>query len=145
MFAHRNLLRSLPETFTSLDEAMTAFRPLTPYATEEDLRHWMEGGLGQGPDGQWTWRYDPIFRIPASLPGRLNAAPEVLARRLTGVTCPTLLLAGEESWMVASTQRMVTLNPRARMAAVPEAGHWVPLDNPSGFLEVVRGFLAEQT
>ena len=145
MLAHLNLLRSLPETFTSLDEAMTAFRPLAPYATEEELRHWTAGGLVQGTDGQWSWRYDPIFRLPAALPGRLNASPDVLARRLAAVPRPTLLLAGEESWMVASTQRMVTLNPQARMATVPEAGHWVPLDNPSGFLKVVREFLVEQT
>src|SRR5918995_774439 len=127
MLAHLNLLRSLPETFPNLEETVAAFRPLAPYASEEELRHWMEGGLERGTDGRLTWRYDPIFRSPAPLPGRLNASPDILARRLTGVTCPTLLLAGEESWMVQPTQRMVTLNPGARMATVPKAGHWVPL------------------
>ena len=36
---------------------------------------------------------------------------------------------------------MQTLNPQVRMATVPHAGHWIPLDNPRGFLEVVRPFL----
>src|SRR5919107_88886 len=48
------------------------------------------------------------------LPGRLSAGPAALARRLAAVPCPTLLLAGEESWMVEPTQRMARLNPRAR-------------------------------
>ncbi len=43
--------------------------------------------------------------------------------------------------MVEPTQRMLTLNPQARMTTVPQAGHWIPLDNPRGFLEVVSPFL----
>jgi pimeloyl-ACP methyl ester carboxylesterase len=60
---------------------------------------------------------------------------------MAGVRCATLLLAGEESWMVEPTQRMQTLNPQARLTTVPQAGHWIPLDNPRGFLEVVSPFL----
>ena len=67
-----------------------------------------------------------------------------MARRLATVPCPTLLLAGAESWMVEPTQRVARLNPRAHVATVPRAGHWVPLDNPTGFLAAVRGFLAEE-
>jgi esterase len=143
MLTHLHHLRSLPETFSSVEEAVAAFRPLAPHAAEDELRHWMQGGLAQNPDGQWRWRYDPIFRTPARLPGRLNADPEVLAQRMAGVRCATLLLAGEESWMVAPTQRVVRLNPQARMATVPNAGHWVPLDNPHGFLGTVSHFLNE--
>jgi esterase len=141
MQAHLGLLRALPETFDTPEAAVAAFRPLAPHAAENEIRHWMLGGLKQGTDGRWTWRYDPIFRTPASTLGRLNASPDVLAGRLAGVACPTLLLAGEESWMVEPTRRMVALNPQARMVTVPQAGHWIPLDNPGGFLKAVRGFL----
>ena len=141
--AHLGLLRALPETFATPEEAVAAFRPLAPHAAEDELRHWMLGGLKQGADGRWVWRYDPVLRTPASTPGRLNASPDVLALRLAGVTCPTLLLAGAESWMVEPTQQVAKLNPRARMATVPRAGHWVPLDNPTGFLEAVGQFLTD--
>jgi pimeloyl-ACP methyl ester carboxylesterase len=143
MLDYLNRQRSLPETFASPEEAVAAFRPLAPHAAEEELRRWMRDGLVQQPGGRWGWRYDPVFRTPAPLPGRLNAEPAVLARRLVAVACPTLLLAGEESWMVAPSQRMASLNPQARLATVPHAGHLVPLDNPTGFLAAVRGFLAE--
>jgi pimeloyl-ACP methyl ester carboxylesterase len=45
--------------------------------------------------------------------------------------------------MVEPTQRMAMLDPRVRMATIPQAGHWVPLDNPRGVLEAVRPFLTE--
>jgi pimeloyl-ACP methyl ester carboxylesterase len=77
-------------------------------------------------------------------PGRLNADPAVLAARMAGVRCASVLLAGEESWMVEPTARLVDANPRARMAVVPQAGHWVPLDNPGGFVAAVRGFLSDE-
>ena len=144
LLAHLRLVRSLPEMFTAPEEAVAAFRPLAPYAAEDELRHWMLGGLTQEPNGPWTWRYDPIFRVPASTSGRLNAAPDVLAPRLAGVRCPTLLVAGAESWMVEPTQRMLTLDPQAYMVTIPRAGHWVPLDNPRGFHAAVSQFLNEE-
>ena len=45
--------------------------------------------------------------------------------------------------MVEPTARMATANPRTRIVTIPQAGHWVPLDNPGGFLAAVRGFLTE--
>jgi pimeloyl-ACP methyl ester carboxylesterase len=140
---HMGRLRSLPESFASFEEAVAAFRPLAPHAAEEELRHWMGGGLRQRPDVHWDWRSDPALRGPGQL-GRLNAPQDVLRRRLAQVTCPMLLLAGAESWMVESTHRMAQRNPRARTVIVPEAGHWVPLDNPRGFLVAVNGFLTAE-
>jgi pimeloyl-ACP methyl ester carboxylesterase len=145
LLAHLRLVRSLPETFATLEEAVAAFRPLAPYAPEDELRLWMRGSLTRGSSGHWTWRYDPILRIPASTAGRLNAAPEVLAQRVAGVRCPMLLVAGAESWMVEPTQRILTRNPQAQMVTVPEAGHWASLDNPRGFLEAVSQFLNEKS
>ena len=82
----------------------------------------MRGGLTQGPDGRWVWRYDPVFRVPGP-PGTAGRAPMVvLRRRLAEVACPMLFLAGAESWMVEPTTRMATANPRARMVTVPAGG-----------------------
>jgi pimeloyl-ACP methyl ester carboxylesterase len=135
-------LATLPTSFVSLEAAIAAFRPLAPYAEEEELRHWIAGGLEQQRDGRWHWRLDPVFRIPGP-PERLKGAHELVEARFAKVTCPVLLLAGEASWLVEPMQRMAQRNPRAQTVTVPRAGHWVPLDNPQGFLEVVGRFLTE--
>jgi pimeloyl-ACP methyl ester carboxylesterase len=139
--AHLRILQILPETFAAPENAAAAFRPLAPYATEEELRRWMVGGLAQDTDGRWSWRYDPVLRRPGP-PGRLVAPMDVFWERLTQVRCRTLLVVGAASWMpepVAQAAR----NPHARTVTIPDAGHWVPLDNPAGFLSVVRPFLTE--
>jgi pimeloyl-ACP methyl ester carboxylesterase len=110
----------------------------------DELRRWMLGGLSQGPDGRWGWRYDPIFRVPGA-PGRLNPSPEIFAERLAQVTCPALLVVGEESFSKEGAEAMAPRNPRVRLVVLPETGHWVPLDNPHGFLDVVHRFLTEET
>ena len=136
-------LLALPASFASVEEAVAAFRPLAPYAADAEVRHWLEGGLKREPDGRWTWRYDPAFRIPGP-PERLKAVQPLVDARFARVACPVLLLAGADSWLVAPMHRMARHNPRARTVVVPQSGHWVPLDNPDGFLEVVGRFLTQE-
>jgi pimeloyl-ACP methyl ester carboxylesterase len=65
-------------------------------------------------------------------------------RLLAQVMCPTLILRGEatESYPLEVANQMAAAMPDARVATIPQAGHWTPLDNPSGFARVVRDFLA---
>lgn len=145
--AHISALRALPAAYDGPAEhaaaqAAEAFRPLAPHAPEDELRHWMGGGLAEGSDGRFGWRYDPVLRVPGA-PGRLNPTPEVFAGRVAHVTCPMLFVVGAESFAKDGAEAMAPLNPRARLVVLPATGHWVPLDNPSGFLEVVRPFLTE--
>jgi esterase len=136
-------LLALPESFASLEEAVAAFRPLAPFAADEELRLWMDGGLAPGGDSRWHWRYDPAFRVPGP-PERLKAVQSLVDARFARVTCPMLLLAGAESWLVEPMHRMARHNSRARTVTIPQAGHWVPLDNPGGFLDVVAQFLTKE-
>jgi esterase len=145
---HIAALRALPAVFDgpekmAVAQAAAAFRPLAPHAPEDELRRWMGGGLAEGPDGRWGWRYDPILRVPGA-PGRLNPSPEMFAERLAQVRCPVLLVVGDESFAKAGAEAMAPRNPRAQLVLLPETGHWVPLDNPRGFLAVVRDFLTEE-
>jgi pimeloyl-ACP methyl ester carboxylesterase len=138
--AHLTILRSLPEVFDAPEEAAAAFRPLALYAPEAELRHWMRSGLSQRPDDRWAWRYDPVFRQPGP-PGRLAPVASALLDSLAQVTCPILLVVGAESFGVESAERMASANPHTRLAHIARAGHWVPLDNPEAFGQVVRDFL----
>jgi pimeloyl-ACP methyl ester carboxylesterase len=65
----------------------------------------------------------------------------VFWERLRQATSPILLVVGEESWMVEAVRQMVLDYRRARLVIMPQAGHWVPLDNPRGFLQIVAPFL----
>jgi pimeloyl-ACP methyl ester carboxylesterase len=141
--AHLTTLRGLPESFAAPEEAAAAFRSLAPYATEDELRHWMASGLALDEDGRVRWRYDPVFHQYGP-PGRLVPAMAVFWERLRQVTCPILLVVGEASWMVEAVRQMAPAYPRARLVIVPQAGHWVPLDNPQAFLGAVESFLTEE-
>jgi pimeloyl-ACP methyl ester carboxylesterase len=140
MRAHLGRLRTLPETFASIAEAVEAFRPLAPRAAAAELISWLRGGLQQRADGRWGWRSDPVLRGPGEL-GRLNAPQATQDQRLAGVACPVLLLAGAESWMVEPTRRAAQHARQTRLVTVPQAGHWAPLENPTGVVAAVRGFL----
>jgi pimeloyl-ACP methyl ester carboxylesterase len=140
MRVHLAHMRALPEAFESVAATAIAFRPLAPHAADDELRRWMEGGLRHDADGQWRWRYDPSFRQPGP-PGRLVSNMHELRERVAEVQCPMLFPVGEESWMVEPTTQMATANPRAQVEIIQQAGHWVPLDNPTAFLEVVGRFL----
>jgi len=55
-----------------------------------------------------------------------------------------LLVRGDDSDVLAAetAQRMLTENPNATMASVPDCGYSITLDNPDGMLEVVSPWLA---
>ncbi len=56
---------------------------------------------------------------------------------------PALFLGGARSDYILPEHRPVirALFPRARMAVLKDAGHWLHADNPEGFLAVVEAFL----
>jgi pimeloyl-ACP methyl ester carboxylesterase len=142
---HIRALRSLPDAFVGAAamvaaEAAAAYRPLAPYAPEGELRRWMLDGLRQDADGHWRWRLDPALRVPGPT-GRLNPPADVFLARLKRVTNATLLVVGAESFQVEEARQLAIEVPEKRLVVLPGTGHWVPLDNPGGFLEVVEGFL----
>lgn len=57
---------------------------------------------------------------------------------------PVLFIAGDRSGYIRAEHRpgIKALFPAARFVTVKNAGHWVHVDNPAGFLAVMRGFLA---
>jgi esterase len=143
---HIGALRTLPAAFDGPPESAAARGCRVPSLGAACTRGRVAAldawGLAEGPDGRWGWRCDPVLRVPGA-PGRLNPSPEVFAERLAQVTCPMLLVVGAESFSREGGEVMAPINPRARLVVLPETGHWVPLDNPRGFLTAVRDFLNE--
>lgn len=133
------------DVFNDPEEAFAVARRANPRPADADLRARVQHGLMQREDGKWTYRYDVgLRRTPG---GRRLATPEEVDydwQSLKNITCPTLLVRGESSDVLSPelAQRMVDSMPGCRLIAVPNSGHSVPLDNPSGFLVAVEPFLA---
>lgn len=107
----------------------------------EQVRGSLHHAARELPDGRWTWKYDPKLRQRLAS-GPPPATPS-LWERLHSLTCPTLLVRGGESDILAAdvADRMRRTIPDCEYAEIPGAGHLVPGDNPVAFIEVVRPFL----
>lgn len=129
------------DVFESSDEAFAAARAGNPRAPEAELRHRVLNGLMLREDGRWTYRYDRALRDPA----RPRPQPDAAAHwaMLAAIGVPSLLVRGAESdILTAETARKMTeVMPNCRLVTVPDAGHSIPLDNPTGFLAAVQPFL----
>src|SRR5205085_3830571 len=87
--------------------------------------------------------------IDAATPQGIAAASRGMAQRadssdlLPTITCPTLVLAGEQDALIpASTQQDYAAKiPGAQFSIIPNAGHLSNLEQPAAFLQALRGFL----
>ena len=87
--------------------------------------------------------------IDVATPQGIAAASRGMAQRgdssdlLSTITCPTLVLAGEQDALIpASTQRDYAAKiPGAQFSVIPNAGHLANLEQPEAFLQVLSGFL----
>ena len=122
-------------TFEEAVERALAFNPRRTRANiEERLRH----ALRQTADGRWTYKYDP------SIGGSgLEADFERLWEAVRTIRCPTLLVRGAESAVLAAetVDRFAAELPGSEIAVVAGAGHSVMGDNPASFLAAVKPFL----
>jgi pimeloyl-ACP methyl ester carboxylesterase len=132
------------DVFDDPDDAFAAARAANQRPADADLRERVRHGLMQQPDGKWTFRYDVTLRNGSG--ARVMSTPEEVRNdweSLKGITCPTLLVRGSESDVLSPelAQRFVDSVRNARLIEVADSGHSVPLDNPRGFIESVRGFV----
>jgi len=135
-------LLDIPESFADLDEAAAAFRVVAPYAPDEMLRQFVTHSLKQGADGRWISRIDPPLRTRETM-AMIAPTTAYVRDLLPRVTCPVLLTAGEQSFMDESMRATAAMLPRARVATIPRAQHLALVDNPEGFLGLLRSFLQE--
>jgi esterase len=105
------------------------------------LRRSLLHNLRQLPSGRWTWKWD---RRRHSDPEEFDRARRTLWDTLDQISCPTLLVRGEESDILSreTAEEMVSHMSNARLVEVPRAGHTIQGDNPAGLLAAMRPFLA---
>jgi esterase len=132
------------DVFDDPEQAVAAARLANPRPPEAELRARVLNNLVRRDDGRWTFRYDVALRDGSG--ARVMPTPDEISRAwasLANITSPTLLVRGAESDILSPelARRMLASIPDCRLVEVPNSGHSVPLDNPTGFIEAVRTFL----
>jgi len=87
--------------------------------------------------------------IEAATPQGISAASRGMAQRadstdlLAGITCPTLVVVGEQDALTPPNiaQDYATRIPNAQFVVIPHAGHLSNLEQPEAFFEGIRNFL----
>ena len=99
--------------------------------------------LKQLPNGKWTWKYDSALRGSNRRMGQNPDMTNRLWGYLENLTCPTLVVKGDQSDIIAAdtAAQMQQRIPNGQLATVPKAGHLVMGDNPAGFEAAVSEFL----
>jgi esterase len=137
----RKELSETPEEFPSRDAARAFLRRLHPRASEAHLATRLEWMLTDAPDGKIAWRFDGEIRKP-----RAFDPPERTWKAFEGIHCPTLLVRGALSDIVAreSAEKVTKVIPGSRLVEIPGAAHMVAEDNPAAFNAAVLDFLTAQ-
>ena len=126
-------------TYPTREDLVKRYRlepPGTMIAAPEIIRYVATNSGRELPDGTWTHKFD---RSLYSIFERLDAMP-----CWDKVRVPALVVRGERSDRVdAETFAEIKRRaPHVALASVADSDHHITLDNPQGFVEAVRGFLA---
>lgn len=126
------------DSFEAFVERAHAFNPRR---SRENIESRLRHNLKQLPDGRWTWKYDPRLRGGMGRPGENPKGG--LWDDVAKITCPTLLLKGDESDILSTdgATRLQEAIPGSSLVVIPGAGHSVMGDNPVAFTAAVRQFL----
>ena len=109
---------------------------------EAVLRNRLKYQTMELPNGKLGWRYDPEVRAQWRQ-GRTQENVD-LWPALPRIPCPTLVVRGMETdaLLPAVAAQMVEALPKGELAEVERAHHMVMEENPPGFTQAVRDFLA---
>ncbi len=128
-----------PRRYATLDEAYTRMAEENPHLSPEQARHLTIYGAHQNEDGTYSWKFDNHSRW--GMGGLSHADQHYLWSQ---ITCPVLLMRGEESWASdPEADGRIKHFKNARLVNFEGAGHWVHHDQLESFMAEVEGFLAE--
>ena len=106
--------------------------------TLEQALHLASHGVKRNADGSYSWKFDEYQQARA--PYRLS--PDDHIALWSRITCPTLLLRGNESFLPnPETAGVLEHFRQARLVAIVGAGHWLHHDRLDEVLGVLRPFL----
>jgi pimeloyl-ACP methyl ester carboxylesterase len=125
-----------PQRYRTIAEAAARMRTHNKRLSAELAQHLASFGVRRNADDTYSWKFDPYQRAMA--PHRLW--PEDHVALWSRISCPTLLLHAEESFL-ASPAGVREYFRDARIESISGAGHWLQHDKPDEVLGAIRTFL----
>ncbi len=130
----------LPKRYKSFDDALDRMHEANSYLTRAQAEHLTRNGSIRNEDGTYSWKFDPhLHAWPPS-----DFSPDQMEELWGQITCPTLLVYGEDSW-ASNPQvdgRMQYFGDNVSVSSYANAGHWVHHDRFDDFVTEVRNFIA---
>ncbi|MGE8140739.1 alpha/beta fold hydrolase [Novosphingobium sp. NPDC080210] len=128
----------IPRRYPTIEAAYARMKEENAFLTDEQARHLTIHGASRNEDGTWSWKFDPYLNV-----WPFEDTPQELTEELwRAITCPMLLLYGENSW--ASNPELDGRMKNFRDARVIEfenAGHWLHHDQFDRFMGEIKAFL----
>ena len=114
----------LDPTFATYGEVASYVRTISaPFGALADVQwnHLVRTSVVQRPDGRWGMHYDPGIAVPF----RAASAPPDLWKLWDAITCPTLVIRGADSDLLAASTAvaMSGRGPRPRILTFNGVGH----------------------
>jgi len=128
---------SEPEAFVSEEEVISYLKKLEPRQSDDFIRHQMKYALRKERKGRLTFKYDK------KLQGTELRSPTWLWEYVKQIICPTLLIHGAESDILAAEVGQTLAGSLAfgSVIDIEGAGHSVIGDNSKAFEVASRDFL----
>lgn len=126
--------------FGSVDEVVDQALSFNPRRRRDLLATSIRYNLRANADGTYSWSYDP--RDIGGRLARLRTTLAALDAKLDRVTCPTLVVRGQESdvFSAADGEYLRVALPEAQAVTIPDAGHTVQGDNPVALARAIEMF-----
>jgi pimeloyl-ACP methyl ester carboxylesterase len=136
----RQLGARQPRRYESFEAAAKRMREENSFLSDEQAKHLTIHSVNRNEDGTWSWKFDNYVRSFA--PYRFDV--DDMRALWSRIECPTLLVRGANSW-ASDPEKDGRIEPfqNARLATIPDAGHWVHHDQLDAFVGALRGFLTE--
>ncbi len=134
-----------PSELSSVDAFVERAARFNPRRHRTLLRRSLLHNLRRLESGSWTWKYD-TRRFAASDPAeRVRSELGGLWDDVARITCPTLVVRGEESDVFTDAQaaHLADRLPNGRWTTIAGAGHTVQGDAPLPLSQAIRMFLHE--
>ena len=128
----------LPRRYPTIEAAFARMKEENSFLTDDQARHLTIHGASRNEDGTWSWKFDPYLNVwPFE-----DTPQDQLNELWQAITCPVLLLSGNDSWATSPTQDgRDKLFGDARVVDFEDAGHWLHHDQFDRFMAEVRAFL----